>query len=98
MKRGQMDEEVMLIEEEEEDVEIATNQDLELVLNVVKKVILQLNVQMKINELAINVVNWVIWPKIVQMKTRALKKENHLESVTNVVKKVIFQEIAQMNR
>lgn len=89
MKRGQMDVEVMLIEEKEEDVEIATNQDLELVLNVVKKVILQLNVQMKINELAINVVNRVIWPKIVQMKTRALKKENHLESVTNVVKKVI---------
>jgi hypothetical protein len=98
MKRGQMDEEVMLIEEEEEDVEIATNQDLELVLNVVKKVILQLNVQMKINELVINVVNRVIWPKTVQMKTRALKKENHLESVTNVVKKVIWQEIAQMNR
>jgi hypothetical protein len=75
-----------------------TNQDLELVLNVVKKVIMLLNAQMKINALAINVVSRAIWPKIAQMKTIALMKEKHLEHATNVGRKVIWPEIVQINR
>ena len=98
MKRGLIVAEVTLTEVVEEDGEIVTNQDLELVLNVVKKVILLLNAQMKINALAINVVSRAIWPKIAQMKTIALMKEKHLEHATNVGRKVIWPEIVQINR
>ena len=98
MKRGLIVAEVTLTEVVEEDVVIVANQDLELVLNVVKKVIMLLNAQMKINALAINVVSRAIWPKIAQMKTIALMKEKHLEHATNVGRKVIWPEIVQINR